>query len=423
MDIDQYMTDLGRRARQASRAMARASTAAKNAALDAVARAIERDAQALKDANARDVARARDKGHDAAFIDRLTLSDKALKTMVEGLRQVASLADPIGEIGNLKFRPSGIQVGQMRVPLGVIGIIYESRPNVTIDAAALCLKSGNATILRGGSEALESNAALAKLIGEGLASAGLPQDAVQVVETADRAAVGKLITMTEYVDVIVPRGGKSLIERLINEARVPMIKHLDGICHVYVDDRADLGKALTVCDNAKTHRYGTCNTMETLLVASGVAHAVLPPLGRLYREKNVELRVDAAARAVLADAGVGPLVDATEEDWHTEYLAPVLAIKVVDGLDAAIEHINHYGSHHTDAIVTEDHDRAMRFLREVDSASVMVNASTRFADGFEFGLGAEIGISNDKLHARGPVGLEGLTSLKYVVLGHGEGRQ
>ncbi|KVU71191.1 glutamate-5-semialdehyde dehydrogenase [Burkholderia ubonensis] len=423
MDIDQYMTDLGRRARQASRAMARASTAAKNAALDAVARAIERDAQALKDANARDVARARDKGHDAAFIDRLTLSDKALKTMVEGLRQVASLADPIGEIGNLKFRPSGIQVGQMRVPLGVIGIIYESRPNVTIDAAALCLKSGNATILRGGSEALESNAALAKLIGEGLASAGLPQDAVQVVETADRAAVGKLITMTEYVDVIVPRGGKSLIERLINEARVPMIKHLDGICHVYVDDRADLGKALAVCDNAKTHRYGTCNTMETLLVASGVAHAVLPPLGRLYREKNVELRVDAAARAVLADAGVGPLVDATEEDWHTEYLAPVLAIKVVDGLDAAIEHINHYGSHHTDAIVTEDHDRAMRFLREVDSASVMVNASTRFADGFEFGLGAEIGISNDKLHARGPVGLEGLTSLKYVVLGHGEGRQ
>ncbi|KVN24643.1 gamma-glutamyl-phosphate reductase [Burkholderia pyrrocinia] len=423
MDIDQYMTDLGRRARQASRAMARASTAAKNAALDAVARAIERDAQALKDANARDVARAREKGLDAAFVDRLTLSDKALKTMIEGLRQVASLADPIGEIGNLKFRPSGIQVGQMRVPLGVIGIIYESRPNVTIDAAALCLKSGNATILRGGSEALESNTALAKLIGEGLAAAGLPQDAVQVVETADRAAVGKLITMTEYVDVIVPRGGKSLIERLINEARVPMIKHLDGICHVYVDDRADLDKALTVCDNAKTHRYGTCNTMETLLVARDIAARVLPPLGKLYRDKQVELRVDAAARAVLADAGVGPLVEATEDDWHTEYLAPVLAIKVVDGLDAAIEHINHYGSHHTDAIVTEDHDRAMRFLREVDSASVMVNASTRFADGFEFGLGAEIGISNDKLHARGPVGLEGLTSLKYVVLGHGEGRQ
>ncbi|MBF5009804.1 glutamate-5-semialdehyde dehydrogenase [Burkholderia pseudomultivorans] len=423
MDIDQYMTDLGRRARHASRAMARASTAAKNAALEAVAQAIERDAQALKDANARDVARAREKGLDAAFVDRLTLSDKALKTMVEGLRQVASLADPIGEIGNLKFRPSGIQVGQMRVPLGVIGIIYESRPNVTIDAAALCLKSGNATILRGGSEALESNTALARLIGEGLAAAGLPQDAVQVVETADRAAVGKLITMTEYVDVIVPRGGKSLIERLINEARVPMIKHLDGICHVYVDDRADLDKALTVCDNAKTHRYGTCNTMETLLVANGIAAKVLPLLGKVYRDKQVELRVDAAARAVLAEAGIGPLVDATEDDWHTEYLAPVLAVKVVDGLDAAIEHINHYGSHHTDAIVTEDHDRAMRFLREVDSASVMVNASTRFADGFEFGLGAEIGISNDKLHARGPVGLEGLTSLKYVVLGHGEGRQ
>ncbi|MCP3707496.1 glutamate-5-semialdehyde dehydrogenase [Paraburkholderia sp. CNPSo 3274] len=423
MDIDQYMTDLGRRARKASRAMARASTAAKNAALEAVAQAIERDAQQLKDANARDLARAKEKGHDAAFIDRLTLSDKALKTMVEGLRQVAALADPIGEISNLKFRPSGIQVGQMRVPLGVIGIIYESRPNVTIDAAALCLKSGNATILRGGSEALECNTALAKLIGEGLAAAGLPQDAVQVVETADRAAVGKLITMTEYVDVIVPRGGKSLIERLIAEARVPMIKHLDGICHVYVDDRADLARALTVCDNAKTHRYGTCNTMETLLVARGIAHDVLPPLGRLYREKEVELRVDAVARSILADAGVDPLVDATEEDWRTEYLAPVLAVKVVDTLDDAIEHINAYGSHHTDAIVTEDHDRAMRFLREVDSASVMVNASTRFADGFEFGLGAEIGISNDKLHARGPVGLEGLTSLKYVVLGHGEGRQ
>ena len=330
MDIDQYMTDLGRRARQASRAMARASTAAKNAALAAVAQGIERDAALLKEANARDVARAREKGHDAAFIDRLTLSDKALKTMVEGLRQVAALADPIGEISNLKYRPSGIQVGQMRVPLGVIGIIYESRPNVTIDAAALCLKSGNATILRGGSEALECNTALAKLIGEGLEAAGLPQDAVQVVATSDRAAVGKLITMTEFVDVIVPRGGKSLIERLMNEARVPMIKHLDGICHVYVDDRADLAKALTVCDNAKTHRYGTCNTMETLLVARGIAAEVLPPLGTLYRDKQVELRVDAAARAVLADAGVGPLVDATEEDWRTEYLAPVLAVKVVE---------------------------------------------------------------------------------------------
>lgn len=423
MDIDHYMTDLGRRARHASRAMARASTAQKNAALEAVARAIERERDTLVAANARDVARAKEKGLDAAFVDRLTLSDKALKTMLDGLRQVAALPDPIGEIGNLKFRPSGIQVGQMRVPLGVIGIIYESRPNVTIDAAALCLKSGNATILRGGSEALESNTALAKLIGEGLAAAGLPQDAVQVVETADRAAVGKLITMTEYVDVIVPRGGKSLIERLMAEARVPMIKHLDGICHVYVDDRADLAKALTVCDNAKTHRYGTCNTMETLLVARGIAAALLPPLARLYLDKSVELRVDEAARAVLAAAGIGPLVDAVEADWSTEYLAPVLAIKVVDGLDSAIEHINAYSSAHTDAIVTEDHDRAMRFLREVDSASVMVNASTRFADGFEFGLGAEIGISNDKLHARGPVGLEGLTSLKYVVFGHGEGRE
>ncbi|SAL18286.1 gamma-glutamyl phosphate reductase [Caballeronia terrestris] len=423
MNIDEYMTDLGRRARAASRAMARASTAARNAALESVAVAIERDRAALTEANARDLARARDKGHDAAFIDRLTLSDKALNTMVEGLRQVASLADPIGEISGLKFRPTGIQVGQMRVPLGVIGIIYESRPNVTIDAAALCLKSGNAAILRGGSEALECNTALAKLIGEGLEAAGLPQDAVQVVGTADRAAVGKLITMTDYVDVIVPRGGKSLIARLMEEARVPMIKHLDGICHVYVDDRADLAKALAICENAKTHRYGTCNTMETLLVARGIAKDVLPVLARAFQAKEVELRVDPAARAVLEAAQIGALVDATEEDWRTEYLAPVLAIKVVENLDQAIEHINEYGSHHTDAIVTEDHDRAMRFLREVDSASVMVNASTRFADGFEFGLGAEIGISNDKLHARGPVGLEGLTSLKYVVLGHGEVRQ
>jgi len=423
MNIDQYMTDLGRRARVASRAMARASTAAKNAALVAVATAIERERETLKAANARDLARAREKGHDAAFIDRLTLSDKALNTMVEGLRQVASLADPIGEISGLKFRPTGIQVGQMRVPLGVIGIIYESRPNVTIDAAALCLKSGNATILRGGSEALECNTALAKLIGEGLQAAGLPQDAVQVVETADRAAVGKLITMTEFVDVIVPRGGKSLIARLMEESRVPMIKHLDGICHVYVDDRADLAKAAAICDNAKTHRYGTCNTMETLLVARGIASEALPLLARAFQAKDVELRVDAESRAVLEAAHIGSLVDATEADWSTEYLAPVLAVKIVGDMDEAIEHINAYGSHHTDAIVTEDHDRAMRFLREVDSASVMVNASTRFADGFEFGLGAEIGISNDKLHARGPVGLEGLTSLKYVVLGHGEVRQ
>jgi glutamate-5-semialdehyde dehydrogenase len=428
MDIDEYMTGIGRRSRLASRAMARAATAAKNDALEAIARAIEREAAALKEANARDVEQAREKGLDAAFVDRLTLSDKALSTMVEGLRQVAALPDPIGEIDGLKYRPSGIQVGRMRVPLGVVGIIYESRPNVTIDAAALCLKSGNATILRGGSEALASNTALAALIGEGLAAAGLPRDAVQVVQTPDRAAVGKLITMTEYVDVIVPRGGKSLIARLMEEARVPMIKHLDGICHVYVDDRADVAKALAVCDNAKTHRYGTCNTMETLLVARGIARTVLPPLARLYRDKGVELRVDAAARGVLEavcgnDTPALALVDATEEDWRTEYLAPVLAIKVVDGIDAAIDHINTYSSAHTDAIMTEDHDRAMRFLREVDSASVMVNASTRFADGFEYGLGAEIGISNDKLHARGPVGLEGLTSLKYVVLGHGEVRR
>ncbi|MEX3592114.1 MAG: glutamate-5-semialdehyde dehydrogenase [Burkholderia sp.] len=423
MDIDQYMTDVGRRARQASRAIARADPASKNTVLAAIATAIEREAATLQTANAHDVKFARANGQDAAFVDRLTLSDKVLNAMIEGLRQIAALPDPVGEISNLKFRPSRIQVGQMRVPLGVIGIIYESRPNVTIDAAALCLKSGNATILRGGSEALESNMALARLIGEALATAGLPTDTVQVVATADRAAVSKLITMTEHVDVIVPRGGKSLIERLMKDARVPMIKHLDGICHVYVDDRADLAKALTVCDNAKTHRYGTCNTMETLLVARGIAATALPQLGRLYREQSVELHVDATVRAVLAEAGVAPLVDAIEEDWRTEYLAPVLAIKVVDGLDAAIEHINTYGSAHTDAIVTEDHDRAMRFLREVDSASVIVNASTRFADGFEYGLGAEIGISNDKLHARGPVGLEGLTSLKYVVLGHGEGRQ
>ncbi|RKP48709.1 glutamate-5-semialdehyde dehydrogenase [Pararobbsia silviterrae] len=422
-DIDEYMERVGQRARAASRAIAKASTAAKNAALKAIADAIERDVDALRAANARDVERAKRNGQDPAFIDRLTLSDKALKTMIEGLNQVAALPDPVGEIGNLKFRPTGIQVGQMRVPLGVIGIIYESRPNVTIDAAALCLKSGNATILRGGSEAIESNTALARAIGEGLASAGLPADVVQVVETTDRAAVGKLITMTDYVDVIVPRGGKSLIARLIADARVPMIKHLDGICHVYVDDCADMDKALRIAENAKTHRYGTCNTMETLLVAEGIAPRALPMLGKLFHDKGVELRVDAASKAILHASGLDDVKDAQPEDWSTEYLAPILAVKVVASLDAAIDHINEYGSAHTDAIVTEDHDRAMRFLREVDSASVMVNASTRFADGFEFGLGAEIGISNDKLHARGPVGLEGLTSLKYVVLGHGEVRQ
>ncbi|CAG9181456.1 glutamate-5-semialdehyde dehydrogenase [Cupriavidus pinatubonensis] len=420
LDLNQYMDRVGRQARAASRAMARASTADKNRALLTIAAAIRRDADKLKAVNARDVERARANGQDAAFVDRLTLSDKAIKTMAEGLEQIAALADPIGEISNMKFRPTGIQVGQMRVPLGVIGIIYESRPNVTIDAAALCLKSGNATILRGGSEAIESNTALAALVAEGLASAGLPPEAVQVVETTDRAAVGRLITMTEYVDVIVPRGGKSLIARLMEEARVPMIKHLDGICHVFIDADADLDKAVRVCDNAKTQRYAPCNTMETLLVSQDIAARALPPLCRIYQEKGVELRVCPATRATLEAAGFSGLVDAHEEDWRLEYLAPILAIKTVAGLDEAIAHINEYGSHHTDSIITENYSTGMRFIREVDSASVMINASTRFADGFEYGLGAEIGISNDKLHARGPVGLEGLTSLKYVVFGHGE---
>ncbi|MCO4864357.1 glutamate-5-semialdehyde dehydrogenase [Cupriavidus sp. WGlv3] len=419
-DLNQYMDRVGRQARAASRAMARASTADKNRALLTIAAAIRRDADKLKAVNARDVERARANGQDAAFVDRLTLSDKAIDTMAAGLEQIAALADSIGEISNMKFRPTGIQVGQMRVPLGVIGIIYESRPNVTIDAAALCLKSGNATILRGGSEAIESNTALAALVAEGLSAAGLPSEAVQVIETTDRAAVGRLITMTEYVDVIVPRGGKSLIARLMEEARVPMIKHLDGICHVYIDAEADLDKAVRVCDNAKTQRYAPCNTMETLLVSRDIAAAALPPLCRIYQHKGVELRVCPATRATLEAAGCGGLVDATEEDWRLEYLAPILAIKTVAGLDEAIAHINEYGSHHTDSIITENYSAGMRFIREVDSASVMINASTRFADGFEYGLGAEIGISNDKLHARGPVGLEGLTSLKYVVFGHGE---
>jgi len=420
LDVNEYMALVGRQARTASRGMARAGTAQKNRALLHIAAAVRRDAAKLKEINARDVERARANGHDAAFIDRLTLTDRAIDTMAAGLEQIAALPDPIGEISNMKFRPTGIQVGQMRVPLGVIGIIYESRPNVTVDAAALCIKSGNATILRGGSEAIESNGALAALIEEGLAEAGLPANAVQVVATTDRAAVGKLITMTEYVDVIVPRGGKSLIARLIEEARVPMIKHLDGICHVYIDADADIEKAVRVCDNAKTQRYAPCNTMETLLVSRDVAARALPPLARIYQDKGVELRVCPATRATLEAAGFGNLKDAVEADWHTEYLAPILSIRTVDGLDAAIEHINTYGSAHTDSIITENYSTGMRFLREVDSASVMINASTRFADGFEYGLGAEIGISNDKLHARGPVGLEGLTSLKYVVFGHGE---
>jgi len=420
LDVNEYMALVGRQARTASRGMARAGTAQKNRALLHIAAAIRRDAAQLKEINARDVERARANGQDAAFIDRLTLTDRAIDTMATGLEQIAALPDPIGEISNMKFRPTGIQVGQMRVPLGVIGIIYESRPNVTVDAAALCIKSGNATILRGGSEAIESNGALAALIEEGLADAGLPANAVQVVATTDRAAVGKLITMTEYVDVIVPRGGKSLIARLIEEARVPMIKHLDGICHVYIDADADIEKAVRVCDNAKTQRYAPCNTMETLLVSRDVAARVLPPLAKIYQDKGVELRVCPATRATLEAVGFGNLKDAIEADWHTEYLAPILSIRTVDGLDAAIEHINTYGSAHTDSIITENYSTGMRFLREVDSASVMINASTRFADGFEYGLGAEIGISNDKLHARGPVGLEGLTSLKYVVFGHGE---
>lgn len=422
-NVRSYMQQLGQQARQASRHLAKANSAVKNQALLAMAAAIRREAQALKAVNAKDLERARANGQDAAFIDRLTLSDKAIETMALGLEQIATLPDPIGEISDLKFQPSGIQVGKMRVPLGVIGIIYESRPNVTVDAAALCLKSGNACILRGGSEAIESNSALAQLIAEGLAAAGLPTDAVQVVNTPDRAAVGELITMTEYVDVIVPRGGKSLIARLMQEARVPMIKHLDGICHVYIDQQADLAKAVRVCDNAKTHRYGTCNTMETLLIAHAVAESYLPEVVKPLLSKQVELRCCAHSYAILQQAGVAGLVEATEDDWSTEYLAPILALRVVADMDAAIAHINRYGSHHTDAIITEHYPSAMRFLREVDSASVMINASTRFADGFEYGLGAEIGISNDKLHARGPVGLEGLTSQKYIVLGDGHVRR
>lgn len=420
MDIKHYMNEVGQRARNASRAMAKADTAAKNRALELIAAAIRREAAALRAANQQDLEAARANGMEAAMLDRLTLSDKAIATMAEGLEQIVSLPDPIGEISNMKFRPSGIQVGQMRVPLGVIGIIYEARPNVTVDAAGLCIKSGNATILRGGSEAIHCNQALAKLVKEGLHGAGLPADAVQIVETTDRAAVGELITMPQYVDVIVPRGGKGLIERLMRESKVPMIKHLDGICHVYIDDKADIAKALRVAFNAKCHRYGTCNTMETLLVARDIAPRVLPELAKLYEQKEVELRGDEEARAILK--GYPHLATATEEDWKTEYLAAILAVKIVPGIDEAITHINLYSSQHTDAIITEDYSRAMRFVREVDSASVMVNASTRFADGFEYGLGAEIGISNDKLHARGPVGLEGLTSLKYVVFGHGEVR-
>jgi len=416
-DIPALMRGMGARARAAARAMARAPTAAKNAALKEIAAAIRKERATLQAENARDLEAGRAKGLDSAMLDRLALSDKALETMALGLEQMAELPDPVGEITDLKYRPSGIQVGRMRVPLGVIGIIYESRPNVTADAAGLCVKSGNACILRGGSEALHSNQAIAACVRTGLAAAGLPADAVQVVETADRAAVGELITMTAYVDIIVPRGGKGLIERLMRESRIPMIKHLDGICHVYIDADADMAMAVAVADNAKTQRYGTCNTMETLLVHAAIAPYVLPRIGKVLGDKGVELRGDAAAMKL-----VPAMKPAAEEDWSTEYLAPILSVKVVASLDEAMNHIERYGSKHTDAIVTNHHANAMRFLREVDSASVMVNASTRFADGFEYGLGAEIGISNDKLHARGPVGLEGLTSVKWVVLGNGQGR-
>ena len=417
MDVKQYMRMVGEQARAASRVIARADTQAKNKALLAMAEAITRDQDKLLAANAKDMNTAQASGLDAALLDRLQINAKGVAGMAEGLRQIAQLADPVGEITDLNYRPSGIQVGKMRVPLGVVGIIYEARPNVTADAAGLCLKSGNAAILRGGSEAINSNQAIAACVREGLALAGLPETAVQVIETTDRAAVGELITMKEFVDVIVPRGGKGLIERLMNDARIPVIKHLHGVCHVYIDDHADLEKAVRIADNAKTSRYGTCNTMETLLVAESVAKHVLPLVAKIYFDKGVELRGCAASRAIVAQ-----MKAATEEDWITEYLAPILSVRVVSGLDQAIEHINTYGSQHTDAIVTEDYTRARRFLREVDSSSVMVNASTRFADGFEYGLGAEIGISTDKIHARGPVGLEGLTSQKFIVLGDGQVR-
>lgn len=418
MDVLSYMQQLGQKARAASRVVAMADTASKNAALLAMADAINAARDELIKANQQDLANGRAKGLDAALLDRLELTPSRIDAMLEGLHQVAALADPIGEVSEMNYRPSGIQVGKMRVPLGVVGIIYESRPNVTVEAASLCLKSGNAAILRGGSEAILSNQAIAACVKQGLQKAGLPVDAVQILETADRAAVGHLITMPEYVDVIVPRGGKGLIERISKEAKVPVIKHLDGICHVYIDDEADKEKALRIAMNAKTHRYGTCNTMETLLVAKSRAEDILPDLAKLLVDKGVELRGCPQTQALIPN-----VIAATEKDWHTEYLAPILSIRIVDGMAQAIEHINHYSSQHTEAIVTENYTKARAFLRAVDSSSVMVNASTRFADGFEYGLGAEIGISTDKIHARGPVGLNGLTSQKYIVLGDGHIRQ
>ncbi len=414
----QYMSQLGNQARSASTILANAEPAQKNAALLAIADALVSGAEQIKQANALDLEQGRKDGLDAAMLDRLLLDDNRIQGMVEGLQQISTLPDPVGEISDMDFLPSGIQVGKMRVPLGVIGIIYESRPNVTIDAGALCLKSGNATILRGGKEALHSNQAITECIQQGLNVAGLPEHSVQVINTVDRAAVGMMLTMNEFIDVIIPRGGKGLIERVSREATIPVIKHLDGICHVYIDDQADLDKAHKIAFNAKTHRYGVCNAMETLLIADAVAEQVLPQLAAAYIEKGVELRGCERSRQIVAE-----MKAATEEDWDTEYLAPILSIRIVQDMQQAIEHINRHGSHHTDSIVTENYTRARKFLRAVDSSSVMINASTRFADGFEYGLGAEIGISTDKIHARGPVGLQGLTSQKYIVFGDGHIRQ
>jgi len=421
-DLRATITAMGAAAREAGRALARSETGKRNRALEAAAEELVDREKAILAANARDVKAARGEGNDDAFIERLALTAKAIEAMAEGVREVAKLPDPVGEVTDLRYRPSGIQVGRMRVPLGVIAIIYESRPNVTADAASLCLKSGNACILRGGSEAIHSNQAIAACMGVGLKAAGLPETAVQLVATADRAAVSELVAMERFVDAVVPRGGKSLIERVARDARVPVIKHLDGVCHVYIDDRADIEKALAIADNAKTQRYGVCNAMETLLVAQAIAPQVLPRIGRIYAEKGVEMRCCPESREILERAHVEGVKEATEEDFYAEFLAPVIAIATLPGLDDAIAHIARYGSQHTDAIVTEDWSRAQRFLREVDSSSVMVNASTRFADGYEYGLGAEIGISTNKLHARGPVGLEGLTSQKWIVLGDGHVR-
>jgi glutamate-5-semialdehyde dehydrogenase len=422
VDAHAMVKALGEAARAASRELSRSTTAARNRALEAAAEAlVDREKTILAD-NAKDVKAARAEGNDDAFIDRLALTAKAIEAMAEGLRDIAKLPDPVGEITGLASRPSGIQVGRMRVPLGVIGIIYESRPNVTADAGGLCIKSGNACILRGGSESLRSNRAIAACLAVGLKAAGLPESGVQLVDVADRAVVGELVAAEQFIDAIVPRGGKGLIEAVSKDARVPVIRHLDGVCHVYVDDGADVAKAVAIADNAKTQRYGTCNTMETLLVARSMAREVLPAIGRIYANKDVAMRCDAEAKQILEEAAIPGIQEATEEDFRTEYLAPIVSIAIVGGLDEAIDHIAKYGSQHTDAIVTEDWGRAQRFLREVDSSSVMVNASTRFADGYEYGLGAEIGISTNKLHARGPVGLEGLTSQKWIVLGDGHVR-